>query len=164
MTTESITQDYVKQSFEYRDGELYWKVKPSKKISIGKKAGNKREDGYCLTMVNGKRYLNHRLIFLMHHGCLPEFIDHIDGNPSNNKIENLRAAKSTENQHNRKLGKDNTSGVKGVDWHARSKKWMVRIRVNNKRKYFGSFDNLELAGLVAQEARNKYHREFANHG
>ena len=164
MTTESITQDYLNQLFEYRDGVLYWKVKPSKKVLIGDKAGNKREDGYCLTMTAGKRYLNHRLIFLMHHGCLPQFIDHIDGNPSNNKIENLRAAKSTQNQHNRKLGKDNISSLKNVGWHAKRKKWEVKVRVNNKRKHIGYFEDLELAALVAQEARNKYHGEFANHG
>lgn len=164
MTKEIITQDYVKQLFEYRDGALYWKVKPCKKVLIGEKAGNKREDGYCLTMINGKRYLNHRLIFLMHHGYFPQFIDHIDGNPSNNTVENLRSATSIQNQHNRKLGKDNTSGVKGVSWVANRKNWEIRLRINNRRKYFGSFDDLELASLVAQEARDKYHGKFANHG
>jgi hypothetical protein len=164
MTKESITQDYVKQLFEYRDGALYWKVKTSKKMLIGQKAGNKREDGYCLTRIAPKRYLNHRLIFLMHHGYFPKFIDHIDGNPSNNKIENLRAATATQNQHNRKLGKNNTSGLKNVSWVAKRKKWEVKIYVNNKRHNIGYFDDVELADLVAQEARNKYHGKFLNHG
>jgi hypothetical protein len=164
MTKESITQDYVKQLFEYRDGELYWKVKYSQRVKIGQKAGALDGDEYFRISINGKRYLNHRLIFLMHHGYLPEYLDHIDGNPSNNKIENLRAATLTQNQHNRKLGKDNTSGVKGVCWHKIKKKWQVQMRINNKVKHFGYFKNLELADLVAQEARNKYHGAFANHG
>ena len=87
MTKESITQDYVKQLFEYRDGELYWKVKYSQRVKIGAKAGALDGDEYFRISINGKRYLNHRLIFLMHHGYLPEYLDHIDGNPSNNKIE-----------------------------------------------------------------------------
>ncbi len=164
MTKEIITQDYVKQLFEYRDGELYWKVKYSQRVKIGAKAGALDGDEYFRISINGKRYLNHRLIFLMHHGYLPEYLDHIDGNPSNNKIENLRAATLTQNQHNRKLGKDNTSGVKGVCWHKIKKKWQVQLRINNKVKHFGYFKNLELADLVAQEARNKYHGAFANHG
>jgi hypothetical protein len=164
MTIESITQDYVNQLFEYRDGELYWKVKSSKKILIGEKSGAKRKDGYCLTGINGKGYLNHRLIFLMHHGYLPECLDHIDGNRLNNKIKNLRPATMTQNAYNSKLKKDNSSGVKGVSWHKQANKWQVRVRINGKRKNFGVFDNLELADLVAQEIRNKYHGAFVNHG
>jgi len=164
MTKKIITQDYLNQLFEYRDGELYWKIKPSTNINIGAKAGHLNPTGYSQTSINNKRYRNHRLIFLMHHGYLPECLDHIDGNPSNNKIENLRAATFTQNQHNRKLGRDNTSGVKGVNWHKATKKWRVTISVNNKHKHFGCFDDLELASLVAQEARNKYHGAFANHG
>jgi hypothetical protein len=163
MTIEIITQDYVKQLFEYRDGNLYWKVNAGK-IKVGAKAGTPNQNGYFQTRINGKRYLNHRLIFLMHHGHLPKYLDHINGNPSNNKIENLRAATLTENQHNRKLGKDNTSGYKGVSWFKAKNKWRVRIEVNKVSKFFGYFDDLELAELVAQEARNKYHGEFANHG
>jgi hypothetical protein len=164
MTKEIITQDYVKQLFEYRDGELFWKVKYSQRVKIGAKAGALDGDEYFRISINSKRYLNHRLIFLMHHGYLPEYLDHIDGNPSNNKIENLRAATLTQNQHNRKLGKDNTSGVKGVCWHKIKKKWQIQMRINNKVKHFGYFDDLELADLVAQEARDKYHGAFANHG
>ena len=58
----------------------------------------------------------------------------------------------------------NTSGVKGVSWRRKSKKWTVRVTVDGEYKSFGSYDDLELAELVAIEARNKYHKEFANHG
>ena len=70
----------------------------------------------------------------------------------------------TKNGKNRKTPKNNTSGVKGVSWHKRSKKWVVSIGVNWKRKALGYFDDLDLAELVSIEARNKYHGEFANHG
>ena len=163
MTIESITQDYVKQLLEYRDGVLYWKVSRGK-AKVGAKAGYLNQIGYFQTQVNGKLYLNHRLIFLMHHGYLPQYLDHIDGNTLNNKIENLRAATLTQNQYNRKLNKNNSSGVKGVWWRKDIKKWRVSFKINGKEKSFGVFDNLELAEIVAQEARTKYHGAFVNHG
>ena len=163
MTIESITQDYVKQLFEYRDGVLYWKVSVGR-AKVGKKAGNLSGNGYFALGLNKKYYLIHRIVFLMHHGNLPKFIDHVDGNPLNNKIENLRSATFSQNQQNKKLSEKNTSGVKGVSWHKSTNKWEVQFSVNKKHKYFGLYDDLELAELVAQEARNKYHGAFANHG
>lgn len=164
MTKEIITQDYVNQLFEYRDGELFWKIKHSRNILIGKKVGSKTKRGYFQLRIDKKFYLIHRVIFLMHYGHLPEYLDHIDGNPSNNKIENLRAATLTQNQYNKKLNKNNSSGIKGVSWKITLKKWEVRIQIKKIPKIIGYFDDLELAGLVVQEARNKYHGEFANHG
>ena len=164
MTKEIITQDYVKQLFEYRDGELYWKVKPSKKVLIGAKVGNLNQSGYFHLQLNKKTYKTHRIIFLMHYGYLPNCLDHIDGNPLNNKFENLRPATVNQNAYNSKLIKNNTSGVKNVSWYKLTNKWHVRVKINGKEKSFGYFKDLELADLVAQEARDKYHGKFANHG
>ncbi len=160
----TITQDKVKELFEYRDGALFWKVKLNSRIVIGSKAGTLDKDGYVCIKIDKKIYKSHRLIYLYHHGNLPTFIDHIDGNKSNNKIENLRSATNSENVKNAKLRKDNSSGIKGVNWHKVTKKWAVQISVNGQKKHIGIFDDLELASLVAQEARNKFHKEFANHG
>jgi hypothetical protein len=158
-----ITQELTHRLFEYRDGELYWKVSVGS-VKAGAKAGTLKQPGYFKTRIDGKFYLNHRLIFLMHHGHLPEYLDHIDNNPSNNRIENLRAATLTENKYNSKLSKNNTSGVKGVSWYKAENNWRVKIYVNGKQKHFGYFEDLELADLVATMAREKYHGAFANHG
>ena len=163
MTKESITQDYVKQLFEYRDGELYRKTSISNSYA-GNKIGGLNMQGYLRAKINDKTYSLHRLIFLMHHGYLPKLIDHIDGNKLNNKIENLRGATNVENLFNRKAQKNSKSGVKNVCWSKKRNKWVVQLHIDNKCKCFGSFDDLELAELVAQEARNKYHGSFANHG
>ena len=162
MTKEIITQDYVKQLFEYRDGELYWKINKGK-VRVGQKVGN-LNNNYYRVQINGKIYKNHRIIFLIHYGFFPDQVDHVDGNTLNNCIENLRAATTFGNNQNRKKGANNTSGLKGVVWHKGKKKWQVQMSVNNKYKCFGSFEDLELADLVAQEARDKYHGAFANHG
>ena len=79
----------------------------------------------------------------MNHGELPEFIDHIDGNSLNNRIENLREATNSQNCMNGKLRKTNKSGHKNVYWHKSAKKWSVEIKVFGKKKYFGLFDDLE---------------------
>ena len=164
MTKEIITQDYVKQLFEYRDGALYWKHSPAHNVRAGSKAGNIQSEGYRSIKINNKTYKAHRLIFLMFHGWLPEKVDHKDANTSNNQIENLRPATSSENSFNAKKRVDNKSGVKNVYWNKQCNKWAVQVSINNKHKYFGLYDDLELADLVAQEARDKYHGAFANHG
>ena len=88
-------------------------------------------------------------------------VDHIDSNRKNNRIENLRPATRSQNCSNTGIGKKNTSGCKGVYWKKDSKKWSVQIQANGKRINIGIFDNLELADLVAQEARDKFHGKYA---
>lgn len=155
-----ITQELVRYLFTYKDGELYWQNCP-KTHQNGTKAGYLNNTGYLRVKINQKGYLIHRLIYLAHHGHLPQMIDHINGNPLDNRIENLREATSCENQYNAKVRKDNYSGIKGIGWNKNKKKWIVRIRINGVRKTLGAFEDLELAELVILEARNKYHKEFA---
>ena len=104
-----LTKQRCNELFEYRDGMLYRKQK-TRNTEIGAVAGNKRKDGYFHVRVDGKRQMWHRIIFVMHFGWAPETVDHIDGNPSNNKIENLRAATRAQNQHNRKQNKNCLTG------------------------------------------------------
>ena len=63
---------------------------------------------------NRKLFLLHRLVFLVHQGYLPEIIDHMDGNRTNNSIDNLREVTRSQNMMNSKMNKKNTSGYKGV--------------------------------------------------
>ena len=157
-----INKEYLNNIFDYKDGHLYWKV-AKQKIRIGDKFGCIRQDGYVVGTLDLKSWREHRLIFMWHYGYLPNEIDHIDGNPSNNSIENLRQADRSKNGMNQKLNSRNTSGVKGVSWRKDKQKWDVRVKVNQKNKHLGYFDDLELAELVVQEGRNKYHGAFARH-
>lgn len=158
-----ITQDYLHKLFEYKDGNLYWKITINNRGKQGEMAGCLLPRGYKAIGINNKRYLMHRLIFMMFYGYLPKKIDHIDGNPINSTIENLRKANDAENSYNAKLRKDNTTGCKGVIWHKWAKKWRVIVKANKNVAYSGYFDDLELADLVSQEARDKYHHKFAKH-
>ena len=157
-----INQATLKDLFNYKDGELYWKKKTCLKVVIGKPLGSKEFTGYKICGINGKSYRLHRLIFLYHHGYLPKEIDHIDGCKSNNKIENLREATKSQNMRNVK-GIKSSSKCKNVSWSEARKKWVVRIVVNGKLKNIGGFEDLELADLVAHESRIKHYGSFANH-
>jgi uncharacterized protein YkuJ len=158
-----LTKDYLNSILEYRDGNLYCRVSRGA-AKAGKQVGYKRKDGASNVCVDKKLYLLHRIVFLMHHGYLPDMVDHIDGNRANNRIENLREATHSQNACNANARFDNKVGIKNITYYKANNTYVVRVRVNNDRKYIGSFDDLELAELVAIEARNKYHKEFARHG
>lgn len=155
-----ITKEIVNNLFEYKNGQLYWKNHKYKSLN-GKNAGCLSNDGYLRVRIDKKLYLSHRIIFLFNYGYLPNFIDHIDGNPLNNKIENLRQATKKENAYNSKIFKTNTSGVKGVSWNKNRKKWHVRLRVDGTSKSFGYFFDIKVAKFIAETMRHKYHKEFA---
>ena len=151
------------EAFEYRGGKLYWK-KNTRNTFVGDEAGGLNGEGYVTVGYKHKRLLAHRVIFAMHHGYLPEFVDHINGDKSDNRIENLRSASMSDNNRNRLANKNNKTGAKNVCWLEKKGKWLVQIMANRKRVVSKCFDDFELAELVAMEARNKYHGSFANHG
>jgi hypothetical protein len=145
--------DDLREKFIYKNGKLYRLVDGINKTS-----------GYVVIRYKKIAWQGHRLIYLLHHGYLPEFVDHIDGNRSNNKIENLREATRSQNNCNAKIRKDSASKIKNVSICKKSNKWRVIITINKKAKYIGSYKDIELAELVAIMAREKYHGNFANHG
>ena len=142
-----MTRDTVRKMFEYCDGNLINRCSRgrAKKGSI---AGTTRSDGYCQVLVNGRFYLTHRLVWLLFHGRLPKELDHIDRDPSNNRIENLREVDRSTNMMNGSLRSDNTSGTKGVD--RCNGKWRVRY----KNKHLGLFDSLEEATKHRENKEN----------
>jgi hypothetical protein len=157
-----LTKEYLNDLIEYCDGVLYWK-KARQGVTVGKPVGCLNAKGYLRTKINGEHYRNHRLIFLMHYGYLPAIVDHIDNNPLNNRIENLRPATNAENGYNAKTPKHNTSGLKNIFWSKRDKKWLVQLRIDGGKKSFGSYFDLDYAKFVADAMRYKYHKAFARH-
>ena len=159
-----LTQEDALFLFDYIDGGLYWKNPTHGKAVKGSKAGFINEIGYYQISIYGKKFREHQIVYLMKNGFIPKEIDHINGNRTDNRIENLREATRTQNMYNKPAYKSNTSGSKNVSWKAKINKWQVAISYEGKRKYLGVFEDFEFAELVATEARNKYHGEYANHG
>lgn len=159
-----ITRELLLELFEYREGELFWKKKTSNKsrINIGDKVGFLK-NGYLVAGIDGRLYKNHNLIYLMHHGELPDIVDHIDGNSLNNKIENLRPVTINQNNQNRKKPKNNSSGVKGINWDKQSQSWKVGLMKDKKSIHLGYYMDFDEAVKVITEARNEYHGNFAKH-
>ena len=152
--------EVIKDYLEYKDGQVIWKKSKGSRRAAGDRFGC--FDGrYWHGMFNGKMYREHQLVWLLHHDSLPSCIDHVDGNPLNNKIENLRQVSFSENSMNAKIRKDNKTGCKNVMFDKARNKYKVEITHNKKKIALGRFDDLEFACLVADEARDKYHGKFA---
>ena len=161
-----LTQQQVKLLFDYdqKTGVLTWKTITSPRVKIGDNAGCINSSGYLHTKIDGKLYLNHRIIYLWNHGYLPEFVDHRDTIIIHNQIDNLRKCTRIENGRNSKLRKDNKSGVKGVSWYNRERKWRSVLLINGKQKYLGLFKELSNAEAAIKKGRKIYHGEVTNHG
>jgi len=158
-----MNQALIAEYFDHKDGHLYWKkvMHQNKQYLVGQEVGSIHKTGYRHVTWMGKIHKVHRLIFLLEHGYLPKEIDHINGDRQDNRLENLRGVTRSENQFNKAMCSNNTSGFRGVNWHKHSKSWVVRVCTKGKTKILGYFKDLELAGLVADEARNLYHGKFA---
>jgi len=148
-------------------GSLVWKDNEDKRIPAGKAAGWLGKTGYMVVGVKiaGKRlhFFQHRIIWYIATGNDPldSRIDHIDGNPLNNKFQNLRMASQAENGQNAKKRCDNSSGYKGVNWCKRHNKWAAKIGANNHRKHLGYYPTPELAHMAYCKAAAELHGEFA---
>jgi len=157
----SLSKEILQHLFNYEDGELYWKNHHWFKNNVGKKAGTKMKTGYYHICIKQQIYLKHRLIFLYHHGYLPEYIDHINGDKDNNRIENLRPADYNQNGYNQKIPKNNKSGYKGVVWRENQKRWIAQVGYKNKMYHLGSFILKKDAIDTVKIFREKHHKEFA---
>lgn len=163
-STHSISSGTVVRYDETSPSCLRWMVRPSPHIYPGDVAGTCTQ-GYWRVHYKRKGYSAHRIVWQLHHGSiLPSVeIDHIDGNPSNNLISNLRVACRSTNLFNRGKMPSNTSGYKGVSWNKLAKKWYATIRAFGKRYTIGSYTTKEAAATAYRLAAEELHKEFAKY-
>ena len=135
------------------------------RISDGYVMGKPDRKGYLLTWLKSWRFRCHRLAWFYMTGNWPEKeIDHINGEPGDNRWANLRECNHRQNNHNQPMRRNNTSGVKGVSWNSRARKWHVQVCLNYKIHHGGLYARLEDAAVAARSLRDRLHGEFANHG
>lgn len=158
-------QGYLKSILRYdpESGLLFWNT-ARRGINVGDQAGQKPDvSGYSYVMIDGFRCAQHRVIWIIHHGYLPDQIDHINGIKSDNRLANLRDVKSQTNARNQRLPKNNTSGLIGVCWDKATGKWMAHIKVDYKNIALGRHDNLLDAAAARKSAELEYNFH-ENHG
>ena len=140
MAKKILTQTYIRTLFEYKDGELYWLISRSNRVKVGDKAGCSSK-GYKVMNLDRKIVGLHVLVWIYHYGVPNTGIDHINKNPSDNRIENLRLADKSQNGCNRPKQKNNKSGFKNVSWYKTKQKWKVALQHKNKSIHIGYFED-----------------------
>lgn len=85
---------------------------------------------------------------------------HIDGNGLNNRRSNLRLVTRSQNRHNLRISRNNTSGYKGVSWCSRSETWRAQITLSGKILRLGSYPTAELAHAAYVAENVRLHGEF----
>ena len=175
-TTQDITRMrpssvYLRECLALRDGRLFWMPRPEAHFSSvriwrswcsknsGNAAGTMDSKGYIQIKVDGTLILAHRIIWVMAGGSWENSIDHIDGNPLNNAIENLREVSHQTNMKNRKRSPFNRSGLSGIHWMDKKQYWVAKI--NNL--HIGTFHCL-LDACAARKSAEIQHGFHVNHG
>mgnify|MGYP003125216300 FL=1 len=179
-----LTAEIVRELLHYNPntGDLFWKERPLKyfKNEVDARKWNSRYSGKktfasIVREKNGriknktgvifkKHYLSHRLIWLHYYGYWPkDEIDHINHDPTDNRIINLREVSRSENQKNMKLGKNSTTGHTGVCWDTKRKKYRAHIVIDYKYIHLGRYDTLKEA-VEARHLANINYNFHINHG
>lgn len=158
-----IDPDVLKKRLHYDPiSGNFWKIKYcNTKCSIAGSIGN---HGYVVINLCGRLRMAHRIAWFFTYGVFPVgFLDHINGIRTDNRMCNLREASRSNNNWNAKLRKDNTSGVKGVSWHASINRWVSYVDVGGKR-HATVFKRFEDAEAHVLKIRKELHGKFVNHG
>lgn len=166
-----LTQKYLRECFDYRDGELHWKMRPRRHFISTHRMNNwNSQHAGCRAgwfhkptcrhhvAINTAIYKEHVLIWVWHHANWPKHdLDHIDMNKTNNRITNLREATRSQNFANKLKQANNTSGYKGVCWSKAAGKWQVRVG----KEYVGLFETVEEGSAAYLRRATERFGEFA---
>lgn len=151
--TSGPSQELLQTRLRYDpvDGALYW-INCGRRDRIGKRAGKLHRNGYRYLTVFNREYREHRLIWALHYDEWPELqIDHINGRPDDNRIENLRLATPTLNQVNKGAAKNSSTGMRGVKPSGYGGFCAV-ITLAGKSTYLGTFETAEEASAAYRAA------------
>jgi hypothetical protein len=166
-----ITYERASELLEYNPdtGALTWKQSRGR-VSEGSIAGHKQIRACAKpkamdVRIDRVNYKAHRIAWLLHYKEFPRlYVDHINGNPYDNRICNLREATASENQHNMTTHKDNKSGRIGVSFHSGNQMWRAQISSNYVHYHIGYFDTPEEAYRAYCKKAKEIHGEFFNTG
>ena len=147
----------VREAFSYDPdtGHLVWRIRTSNRAAIGKEAGSPDGQGYRILMLDKCLLRTHRVAWAHFHGDWPKgFIDHINGNRSDNRINNLRDVSNAVNlQNSMKIQRNNTTGFRGVWIERKSGVFVAEMSMNRKKYTLGRFKTAEEAAAAYAKAK-----------
>lgn len=155
-------------AYDPKSGVIIRKVRQSSNAPAGSIAGNLSRSHSRIprrvVCIDGTQYLASRIAWLIHYGKWPDYdIDHINGDPLDNTITNLRDATRHDNLKNAARRTDNTSGITGVYWNVDRGKWQAQIGVDGRVLYIGLFSSIDQA-IAARKRAEREHGFHDNHG
>lgn len=163
--------EYLRQRLRYEPetGKLYWREHSNMPTHwntryAGTEAFTADFKGYRQGTFDYGRYFAHRVAWALHNGQWPvKTLDHVNHNPADNRIENLREVLHSDNMKNMRMHCTNTSGATGVYWYARYQKWTALIKADGVQHFLGYFADMQdaIAARKAAESRYGFH---VNHG
>jgi hypothetical protein len=157
---EKDIREYIE--YDKLTGAMTWIKSNSNRVKVGDKVSHIDAHGYIGVSFNGSRYKGHRLAWYLSTGMWPEGdIDHINGDRTDNRLENLRACSRGDNLKNMRVSGKGSSKYKGV-CRMSNGRYSAQITVNNKKKHLGCFVCEDDAALAYNEAAVKLYKEFAN--
>lgn len=155
-------------SYDLETGRLFWNERMNATPGWNTRFSGKEtalcagSDGYKQLNILCKTYRAHHISWVIFYGEWPErFIDHIDGDKTNNAIGNLRLATSAQNNQNSSRRKTSISGLKGVSWNKARQKWVAQISHNKQAKQLGYFEDKNEAYKAYCRAARDLHGDFA---
>ena len=160
MSKPILTQARLRELFDYdpETGVFIRKLCTANRHKLGEVVGYPGARGYRQVRAGGKTQMLHRLAWLWVHGVWPEFdVDHKNRNRADNRIDNLRPATRSENNHNAGISSANWSGFTGVAWDKSRCLWLASIRAKGKQYHLGRFPTRIEASAAYQAAKLTYH-------
>lgn len=157
---KKLTVEELRRRLDYDRESGLFTYKKNYGVVPGDASGWRDDLGYVHVRV-GRLYLAHRLAWFYVYGVWPKSLDHINGDPLDNRISNLREATQSQNMWNMKTPSRNTSGRKGVSWDKTRSLWRVTIQAEGRWRQIGRFITLTEALEARKKAETRYHGSFA---
>lgn len=159
------TAERVREVFDYNPetGLLFWKVSLGDKCVVGQPTSQRPSKiGYLRVRLDGVLYYAHQLIWLHYYGVWPTpQVDHKNTVRHENWVANLRLSTHSQNMMNRRVNSNNKTGIKGVCWDLKAKKFIAQIQKDGERFRIGYFDKKEDAGTAYAAESDRLFGKFA---
>ena len=162
--------EYIKEFIGYSEESpsgLVWLKSTNRKIKVGAPVGCLKPTGYWEIRFEKKEYLAHRVVFFLKNGTCPPsvIVDHIDGNPSNNKENNLREATCQQNSSNSKRHIDKEGKLpKGIYEDKRKPGCFFAAITYKSKRYTKGSKSIDFLSKWILDKRETLHKEFSNNG